>query len=123
MSFHWESPVFLDEADQNGLLQPSRFVLHLERAQAALHASMGLDRTSDLTFVVKELHVEFGAVVTVPGVLPVEITAERIGSTSARYGFRCGHHASGYRVIVKVGPDGRPAEWSEWYRTAFEGLR
>jgi acyl-CoA thioester hydrolase len=94
VSFHWESPVFFDELDRNGTLHNSRFALH----------------------------VEFHAAFTAPGVLPVEITADGIGATSARYGFRCGRYASGYRVIVKVGQDGRPAPWSDWYRMAFEGL-
>ncbi|WP_434445163.1 acyl-CoA thioesterase [Lentzea sp. E54] len=123
MSFRWESPVFADELDRNGALFSSRFPLHVERAQAALFESMGFEpRDPELDHVVKELHIEFHAAFTAPGLLPVEITADRIGGTSARYGFRCGHYASGHRVIVRVGADGRPAPWSGWYRLAFEGL-
>ncbi|MEV6239104.1 hypothetical protein [Lentzea sp. NPDC051838] len=129
MSFHWESPVFFDELDLNGTLHNSRFPVHVERAQSALFEDLGFgwssyaDRDPDLNYVVKELHVEFHCAFTSPGSLPVEITADRIGTTSARYGFRCGHYASGYRVIVKIDSDGRPTPWSDWYRVAFEGLQ
>jgi acyl-CoA thioester hydrolase len=56
----------------------------------------------------------------------VLLTGDRIGTTSARYGFRCGHdvvYAGGYRVIVKVDPaTGRPVAWSEEYRRIFAEL-
>lgn len=129
MSFHWESPVFFDELDLNGTLHNSRFPVHVERAQSALFEDLGFgwstyaDRDPDLNYVVKELHIEFHAAFTSPGVLPVEITADRIGGTSARFGFRCGRYASGYRVIVKVDAGGRPTPWSDWYRVAFERLQ
>jgi len=128
VSFHWDSPVFFDELDLNGTLHNSRFAVHVERAQSVLFESLGKswtsysDRDPDLNYVVRELHVEFHAAFAAPGLLPVEITADHLGTTSARYGFRCGHYASGYRVIVKVDADGRPAPWSDWYRKAFEEL-
>lgn len=121
MSFLWESPVYFDELDPTGTLHHSRFPVHVERAQSALFEHLGIG--GDLNYVVKELHIEFHTAFTSPGVLPVEITAERVGATSARYGFRCGHYADGYRVIVKVDARGRPAPWSDWCRVALEGLR
>jgi acyl-CoA thioester hydrolase len=130
VSFTWDSPVFFDELDLNGTLHNSRFAVHVERAQSALFEQLGKqwsaygDRDPDLHYVVRELHVEFLAAFTAPGPLPVEITADDIGTTSARYGFRCGHYAHGHRVIVKVDRDtGRPAPWSDWYREAFRELR
>ena len=76
--------------------------------------------------MVRELHVEFLAPFTAPGVLPVELTADRIGTTSAVYRFRCGDevtYATGYRAIVKVDPaTGRPVAWSERYRATFASL-
>jgi acyl-CoA thioester hydrolase len=130
MSFVWQSPVFFDELDLNGTLHNSRFAVHVERAQSALFEQLGHqwaaygERDPDLNYVVPELHVEFTAPVTAPGLMPVEIIAEHLGTTSARYGFRCGDHARGHRVIVKVdAATGRPAPWSDWYRSAFAALQ
>ncbi|TDV43725.1 acyl-CoA thioester hydrolase [Actinophytocola oryzae] len=129
MGFLWDSPVYFDELDLNGTLHNSRFAVHVERAQSALFEQLGkrwtayADRDPDLHYVVRELHVEFLAAFAAPGLLPVEITAEHIGTTSARYGFRCGHYATGYRVIVKIDREtGEPAPWSDWYRKAFVEL-
>ncbi|PRY37887.1 acyl-CoA thioesterase [Umezawaea tangerina] len=129
MTFSWDSPVFFDELDLNGTLHNSRFAVHVERAQSALFESLGKgwarfgDRDPDLHYVVRELHVEFLAAVTAPGPLRVELTFDRIGTTSAVYGFRCGDevtYAKGYRVIVKTDPvTGRPSPWSDWYRETF----
>jgi acyl-CoA thioester hydrolase len=130
VGFTWQSPVFFDELDLNGTLHNSRYAVHVERAQSALFEQLGRewasydDRDPDLHYVVRTLHVELTAPFTAPGLLPVEITAEHLGTTSARYGFRCGAYAHGHRVIVKVDREtGRPAPWSDWYRQAFEELR
>ena len=130
MSFVWQSPVFFDELDLNGTLHNSRFAVHVERAQSALFEQLGKqwaaydDRDPDLHYVVRELHVEFLAPMSSPGLMPVELTAEHLGNTSARYGFRCGDYARGHRVIVKLDREtGRPAPWSDWYREAFKRLR
>lgn len=130
MSFTWDSPVFFDELDLNGTLHNSRFGVHVERAQSALFERLGLrwstyaQRDPDLHYVVRELHVEFLAAFTAPGVLRIELTADKIGTTSAVYGFRCGHYAKGYRVIVKVDPaSGEPVPWSDRYREIFAELR
>lgn len=133
MSFSWDSPVFFDELDLNGTLHNSRFAVHVERAQSALFEQLGsgwsrfAERAPDLQYAVRELHVEFLAPFTAPGPLRVELTAERIGTTSAVYGFKCGEnpiYAKGYRVIVKTDPDtGRPAPWTDWYRQKFTELQ
>lgn len=133
MTFSWDSPVFFDELDLNGTLHNSRFAVHVERAQSALFEELGkqwsryADRDPDLHYVVRVLHVEFLAAFTAPGPLRVELTANRIGTTSAEFGFRCGDettYAKGHRVIVKVDPTtGEPVPWSAWYRETFEELR
>jgi acyl-CoA thioester hydrolase len=130
VSFSWDSPVFFDELDLNGTLHNSRFAVHVERAQSALFEELGkgwtryADRDPDLHYVVRVLHVEFLAAFTAPGPLRVELTANRIGTTSAEFGFRCGTYARGYRVVVKIDPaTGQPVPWSDWYRKAFEELR
>ncbi len=133
MSFSWDSQVYFDELDLNGTLHNARFALHVERAQSALFEQLGkqwhrfADRDPDLHYVVRELHVEFLNAVTAPGPMRVEITADKIGTTSAVYGFRCGDettYAQGHRVIVKVDPEtGKPVPWSPWYREMFAELQ
>jgi acyl-CoA thioester hydrolase len=133
-AFGWLSPVFFDELDINGTLHNSRFAVHVERAQSALFERLGkgwtdlADRDPDLRYAVRELHVEFIAPLTAPGVMLVELTAATLGSTSATYRFRCADpvgdltFAQGHRVIVKIDAAGRPARWSDWYRETFAAL-
>jgi acyl-CoA thioester hydrolase len=132
--FRWLSPVFFDELDLNGALHNSRFAVHVERAQSALFERLGLawtsyaDRDPDLRYVVREFHVEFLAPLESPGALVVELSAGKLGRTSATYQFRCASPAGdqtlahGYRVIVKIDEAGRPAPWSPWYRETFQTL-
>jgi acyl-CoA thioester hydrolase len=134
VSFSWLSPVFFDELDPNGSLHNSRFAVHVERAQSALFEQLGkgwsdlADRDPDLRYAVREFHVEFTAPMTAPGEMLVELTAGRLGSTSATYLFRCADpagqvtYARGHRVIVKIDGAGRSAPWSEWYRETFRAL-
>ena len=132
--FQWLSPVFFDELDLNGALHNARFAVHVERAQSALFEQLGrgwsqlADRDPDLRYVVRELHVEFLAPLESPGTLLVELAAGKLGQTSATYLFRCATPdgsqtlARGHRVIVKIGPDGRPVPWSPEYREIFRSL-
>ncbi|GAA0617685.1 hotdog domain-containing protein [Kutzneria viridogrisea] len=135
MSFSWHSEVFFDELDLNGNLHNARYAVHVERAQSALFEQLGkswrsfADRDADLHYAVRELHVEFLAAMTAPGPMRVELVGQRIGTTSAVYGFTCADpkagtvFARGYRAIVKVDRDtGRPAPWSDWYREVFASL-
>ncbi|HEX4254914.1 MAG TPA: thioesterase family protein [Streptosporangiaceae bacterium] len=132
--FQWLSPVYFDELDLNGALHNARFAVHVERAQSALFEQLGrgwtsyADRDPDLRYVVRELHVEFLAPLEAPGSLLVELAAGKLGRTSATYLFRCADPesgqtlAQGHRVIIKIGQDGRPAPWSDWYRATFQSL-
>jgi acyl-CoA thioester hydrolase len=93
-AFSWLSPVFFDELDLNGALHNARFAVHVERAQSALFERLGkgwarlADRDPDLRYVVRELHLEFLAPLAAPGALRIELTAGKLGRTSATYGFR-----------------------------------
>jgi acyl-CoA thioester hydrolase len=132
--FRWLSPVFFDELDVNGALHNARFAVHVERAQSALFEQLGnrwtslADRDPDLRYVVRELRVEFLAPLESPGALLVELTAGRLGRTSATYLFRCASPAGdrtlarGHRVIVKIDEAGRPVPWTPWYREAFQSV-
>jgi acyl-CoA thioester hydrolase len=126
--------VFFDELDLNGALHNSRFALHVERAPSALFERLGkgwirlAERDPDLRYVVRELHLEFVAPLESPGALRIELTAQRLGRTSATYGFCCtdlaGNHtlAHRHRVIVKIDEKGVPAPWSPWYWDTFLAL-
>ena len=130
----WLSPVFFDELDVNGNLHNSRFAVHVERAQSALFEQLGrgwtsyAERDPDLRYVVRELFIEFLAPLESPGALLVELSAGKLGRTSATYRFRCARPddgltlAEGHRVIIKIDDNGRPAPWSDWYRETFESL-
>jgi len=134
-AFRWLSPVYFDELDANGSLHNSRIAVHVERAQSALFERLGkgwaelAGRDPDLRYAVRELHVEFLAPLRAPGLMLVELSAAELGTTSARYEFRCAEPAGqptiarGYRVIVKIDEAGRPAKWSDWYRDTFRALR
>jgi len=58
----------------------------------------------------------------------IDLTATRLGQTSATYGFACADPAGdrvlarGHRVIVKIDEAGRPVPWSRWYRDTFQAL-
>src|SRR5580692_517839 len=135
MTFSYLSPVFFDELDLNGALHNARFAVHVERAQSALFEQLGkgwtrlADRDPDLRYVVREMRTEFLAPLSSPGTLLVELTADRIGQTSATYLFRCADAtgevtlARGHRVIVKIDAAGRAAPWSPWYRDVFAELQ
>jgi acyl-CoA thioester hydrolase len=130
-----EFGIYFDDLDLNGHLHNARLVVLVERAQTALFERLGgawaraADRHEDLRYVVRELHLEFHAPVSAPGRLKIGLQAERIGRTSAVYGFTCrfeGTHvdvATGHRAIVKVDEAGRPAAWTQWYRDVFASLQ
>jgi acyl-CoA thioester hydrolase len=127
--------IYFDDLDLNGHLHNARLVVLVERAQTALFERLGgawsraADRHEDLRYVVRELHLEFHAPVSAPGRLEIGLQAQRIGRTSAVYGFGCRFEgtdvdvATGHRAIVKVDGDGRPAPWTQWYRDVFASLQ
>jgi acyl-CoA thioester hydrolase len=129
-----ELGIYFDDLDLNGHLHNSRLVALVERAQTAMFERLGgawtrpAERHEDLRYVVRELRVEFLAPVSAPGTLRVALRAQRIGTTSAVYGFRCQVAGSdvdaaiGHRAIIKVDLDGRPAPWTPWYREVFTSL-
>jgi acyl-CoA thioester hydrolase len=130
-----EFGIYFDDLDLNGHLHNARLVVLVERAQTELFESLGgawsraVDRHEDLRYVVRELHLEFVAPVSAPGRLQIALQAQRLGRTSADYGFRCRFGrdpvevATGHRGIVKVDEHGRPTPWTPWYREVFAALR
>ncbi|MBP2477822.1 acyl-CoA thioester hydrolase [Crossiella equi] len=132
--FQHDTPVYFDELDLNGHLHNTRFGLHVERATSALFESLGYgwtdpaDRHPDLVYAVRELRMEFLAPFGSPGLLRTELWVDKLGTTSCVYGFRCTDpsgrptFARGQRVVVKLGPGGRPEPWSATMRDILGGL-
>jgi acyl-CoA thioester hydrolase len=123
-----------DELDLNGTVHNSRFAVHVERAQSALFERLGkgwtrlAERDPDLPYVVRELLLEYLAPLKSLSAIRKELTAGRLGQTSATYDFLCTDPAGnraigrGHRVIVKIDETGKPAPWSPWYRDTFQAL-
>jgi acyl-CoA thioester hydrolase len=126
--------VYFDDFDLNGHLHNARLVALVERAQTALFERLcgtwtrAEDRHEDLRYVVRAMHLDFLGPVSMPGLLDVSLQAQRIGTTSAVYGFRCrlrgadSDAATGYRAIVKVDAAGSPTPWTARYRHVFATL-
>lgn len=133
MSFVWDTEVFFDELDLMGYLHNARFALHLERAQSAYFETLGLgwtdfaERDPDLNYAVRQMTLDLLVPVAGPGPLRVEVLGERIGSSSATYGYRFARgevlHATATRLIVHLDPQTMlPSPWSETYREQFARL-
>jgi acyl-CoA thioester hydrolase len=134
--------VWFDEFDTLGVLHNARYAIHVERAVSLFFASVqSAADPADLHFLVKQYAVEFVRPFTRQlGELTVELWMERLGTTSAVFGFRCQseagageagsgrcdtsspevEHARGTRTVVRVDPaTGRPAPWSAAFRELF----
>lgn len=134
--FRFASPVYFDELDLLGVLHNSRFPVHVERAQSALFEHLGFawtelsQRHPDLNYLVRSVTLDLTAPVTAPGIMHVDVVAAGLGRTSATWQYHCTvpqeageiAAAAATRVVVKVGPDGRPAPWSDEFRALFEWL-
>jgi acyl-CoA thioester hydrolase len=126
--------VWFDELDMVGVLHNARYAIHVERAMTAWFHALREVEASDALVVVKQYDIEFIKPFTQErGELVVEVTLQRLGTTSAVFSFRClsfpegadGRevvHARGTRAIVKVSPgELRPVPWSEGFRRVDAG--
>jgi acyl-CoA thioester hydrolase len=127
--------VWFDEFDKLGVLHNARYAIHVERAVSLFFASVqSAADPADLHFLVRQYAIEFVRPFTRElGELTVELWMERLGATSAMFGFRCQsetgaagassaevEHARGTRTVVRVDPaTGRPAPWSDAFRELF----
>lgn len=129
--------VWFDEFDKLGVLHNARYAIHVERAVSLFFASIyGTADPADLHFLVKQYGIEFVRPFTRHlGELTVELWMERLGTTSAVFGFRCVsdgtaesaavaptevEHARGTRTVVRVDPaTNRPSPWSDAFRELF----
>ncbi|WP_055477819.1 acyl-CoA thioesterase [Sphaerimonospora mesophila] len=127
--------VHFDDLDAMGLLHNSRYALLVERAVSAYWHRLGWapdpTRSSfrDVFLAVREFKVTYHVPITGASEPLVHFWIERIGRTSALYGFRVLSadrsvvHAEGYRVNVNLDPGTlRPAPFSSELRAAAEPL-
>jgi acyl-CoA thioester hydrolase len=114
--------VHFEDLDAQGVVHNGRYVLLLERALSAYWTRNGYpwDPSSPqfrrVFFVVKEFGITYHAPITRPGPVSVRFWIDRLGRTSAVYGFRvvsCDEpvtYAEGRRVQVLLDPSTlRPA--------------
>jgi acyl-CoA thioester hydrolase len=137
MTFGHTEPVqvHFDDLDAMGLLHNSRYSLLVERAMSAFWAAKGWSfdpaqsRFSDVYLVVREFKVTYNAPIVGAGTPLVQIWIDRIGRTSAVYGFRIMSsdrsimHAEGHRVNVNLDPGTlQPLPFSDELRVAAAEL-
>jgi acyl-CoA thioester hydrolase len=117
--------VHFDDLDPMGIVHNARYAVFLERAlsdwwSARGHSfSEGRPTTSDAMHAVAEYSIKYRTPVRGTGKINVHFWIDRLGESSAVYGFRMlsadGQtvHAEGRRVNVKLDPaTHRPAPWS-----------
>ena len=127
--------VHFEDLDAQGVVHNARYVLLLERAMSAYWTRNGYpwDPSSpqfmSVFFVVKEFTITYHAPITRPGPVSVQFWIDRLGTTSAVYGFRVVSHdetvtyAEGRRVQVRLDPTTlRPAVIGPELRAACEPL-
>ena len=127
--------VHFEDLDAQGVVHNARYVLLLERAMSAYWTRKGYpwDPSSpqfmSVFFVVKEFSITYHAPITRPGPVSVQFWIDRLGTTSAVYGFRVVSqdeavtYAEGRRVQVRLDPTTlRPAVIGPELRAACEPL-
>ncbi len=127
--------VHFEDLDAQGVVHNARYVLLLERALSAYWTKNGYpwDPSSpqflDVFFVVKEFTITYQAPITRTGPVSVRFWIDRLGNTSAVYGFRVVSqdeaitYAQGRRVQVRLDPATlRPAVIGPELRAACEPL-
>ncbi|PZG46567.1 thioesterase [Spongiactinospora gelatinilytica] len=132
---HEPVQVHYDELDAMGLLHNSRYTLLVERAIITYWVRQGWapDRArsafEDVFLAVREVKMTYHAPVSGAGEVVVHFWIDRMGRTSAVYGFRVLSadrtvvHADGYRVNVNLDPATlRPEPFSAELRAAAEPL-
>lgn len=123
--------VHFDDLDAMGLLHNSRYAVLVERAIVAYWVRLGWapdtvrSAFKDVFLAVREFKVTYETPIVGAGEPLVHFWIERLGRTSAVYGFRVLSpdrsvvHAEGYRVNVNLDPGTfRPVPFSDELRTA-----
>ena len=128
-------PVHFDDLDAMGIVHNSRYAVMLERALTAFWSERGHSfadgrgTTTDVFNAVREFAITYHRPINHTGEVTVHFWLDRLGDTSAVYGFRFASqdlstvYAEGRRVVVKLDPvTMRPARWSEGARSVAATL-
>jgi acyl-CoA thioester hydrolase len=127
--------IHFDDLDAMGLVHNARYPVILERALSPYwvargHAYLnGRPTSPDIFHAVREFTITYLAPIREPGEIGVHFWIERLGETSATYGFRFlsgdGRtvHAEGRRVVVRLDPATlRPTAWTDSARAVATSL-
>ncbi|MBB5871175.1 acyl-CoA thioester hydrolase [Allocatelliglobosispora scoriae] len=127
--------IHFDDLDASGLMHNARYALVLERVLSIYWARFGfsyeggLPTSSDVVSAVREFSITYHVPIRGTGPVDVHFWVEKLGGSSAVYGFRflsADHgtvHAEGRRVMVKFDPrTGRPDAWTPAGREVAAGL-
>ena len=128
-------PVHFDDLDAMGLLHNARYAVLLERALSAFWSRNGHNydggrpTTPDVFHAVREFAITYRAPIRGTGDVLVHFWLDRLGETSAVYGFRFISpdggtvYADGRRINVRLDPKTlRPAAWSDHARAVASKL-
>lgn len=120
--------VHFDDLDLMGIVHNARYAVLVERAISAFWTrnGHGFDGSKTL-FAVAEFTISYRVPITRIGPVGVEFWLDRLGTSSAVYGYRVVSdgvvHADGRRVMVQLDPaTRRPAPWPLETRVVAEGL-
>ena len=127
--------VHFDDLDPMGLMHNARYALLLERGLSRYWAARGHSfvdgrpTSADMVHAVREFAITYHRPITGTGPVALHFWVDRLGSSSATYGFRFlsldGEHlyADGRRVHVRFDlATGRPTPWSDEARVIATGL-
>ena len=132
-SFIYNSVVYFDELDGQGVLHHTRYLLHLERAQQKFFEHLlgvhdfNVDRDEDIYVVVHSVESRFRETFTKPGPIVVEYQVDRIRSGGVTMSFVVRNPAGdrifcdGKRTVCKLSAQShQPTPWTEPFRNALE---
>lgn len=123
--------VYFDDLDAMGLLHNARYAVLLERAMTTFWAEHGhgWSERPDLFVAVAEFAITYLVPVRGTGRVGVHFWIDRLGASSATYGFRVGSadgsvtHAQGHRVHIRLDPKTlRPTPWDADTRAVASSL-
>jgi acyl-CoA thioester hydrolase len=127
--------IYFDDLDAMGIVHNARYAVLLERAVTPYWTARGHyydhngPSTPDLFHAVREFSITYHRPIRGAGEVRVHIWLDKLGETSAQYGFRflsrdgktC--YAEGKRAIVRLDPATlRPTPWTESAREVATSL-
>jgi acyl-CoA thioester hydrolase len=127
--------VHFDDLDPMGIVHNAKYAVLVERALTTFWArhghsfADGRPTSPDVFHAVREFAITYHVPVRGTGPVDVHFWLDRMGATSADYGFEIRSadgstvHATGRRAIVRLDPATlRPTPWTEATRTVAAGL-